>query len=479
MLITIVKKEIMESIFSLRFPLFLLVGVILIPMGFYVNEVNYSKRLSDYNEQVRLQDKALTSSQMWDVLSGSVPLKGFLPPAPLSAFAEGLENSLPRFYTFGRDGFQPGEVPLGERSVLSELGDLDFAFIVQMVLSLIVLMFGADVISGEKELGTLRGILSNSVPRDVVLFGKLIGGYISIWLPFTLAFLAGILLLSFTSFPLGNPDMLSRVLMVFLASSVFMLVYFSIGIMISTSTFRTRTSLVAILVLWAFFQLVIPKASNMIADLVYPVRTEAVVSMQKSLAANTLESEKSSVLGKKYEELFGGGSSPISASAAAQDDWNKYREETDRKYSDDVAAQLNAIDEGYDRERESQARIGTAVSLISPGAVFSNFITDLCGTGECERLEYMEAVRTHQQVLNKELFSVVKQSPITIPGQVTGTSVSVQRPIDLKALPGFSMTEAGFSEIISRNFNGFMTLAFWLIVPFAIAYTRFMRYDVR
>jgi ABC-type transport system involved in multi-copper enzyme maturation permease subunit len=53
-------------------------------------------------------------------------------------------------------------------------------------------MFVFDAICGEKERGTLKVLLSNSVPRDLVLLGKWIGGYISLAIPFLIALLGGI-----------------------------------------------------------------------------------------------------------------------------------------------------------------------------------------------------------------------------------------------------------------------------------------------
>lgn len=54
MLRILLKKEILENIFSYRFPVFFLICVTLIPLGLSVNYIDYSKRVSDYNEQLRL-----------------------------------------------------------------------------------------------------------------------------------------------------------------------------------------------------------------------------------------------------------------------------------------------------------------------------------------------------------------------------------------------------------------------------------------
>lgn len=481
MLLSIVKKEILENIFSYRFPLFFLICTILLPVGIYVNYVVYSKRVSDYHEQQRLTRDALSSSQMWDVLSGTVPLKGFRPPSSLSVFAQGFEGSLSQYYEFKQDGFRPGNNSLDEESILSITGKLDFLFILQMVLGLIVMLFAADLVSGEKELGTLRGILSNSIPRDTVLLGKFLGGYIALWIPFAFAFLGGTFVLALSSYPIYDADMLLRIVFVFLSATIFMLTYFTIGIMISCSTARTRTSLITILVVWTFLQLIVPKVSDMVATLVYPIRTATVVSMEKSLIVKNIENEKSKALGRRYEEIFGRGASLSSKPEPSpkQDEWNAFKKEIEQMYQERKAKELAMIDDAYANEKQIQQNIATSFSLISPSAAFAHFITDICGTGESDRRKYAEAVKGHQHILDRELFSHVKRTTLIFPGGGSAATISVEKVVDLRTLPNFSISQTELSEILRGNLYCLISLTFWLIAPFAVAYVRFLKYDVR
>jgi ABC-type transport system involved in multi-copper enzyme maturation permease subunit len=52
-------------------------------------------------------------------------------------------------------------------------------------------------------------------------------------------------------------------------------------------------------------------------------------------------------------------------------------------------------------------------------------------------------------------------------------------PVDPKALPSFSINHASLAEAFKGNWNSLLSLAFWLIAPFAAAYVRFLKYDVR
>jgi len=481
MLSSIIKKELLENIVSYRLPLFFLICAVLIVSSLYVHELDYSKRLSDYSEQIRLADDALASSRIWDIHFGTIPLKGFRPPSPLSIFASGFETSLPRFYEFQPEGYKQGETPVGDQSVLSVFGKFDFVFIIQMVVSLIVLLFASDVISGEKELGTLRSILSNSVPRHNLLIGKLVGGYIAVWLPFVISFLLGLVLLAVTSFPLYDSRIAARIAIIFLTGSLFILEYFTLGIMISASAARARTALVAILLVWIFMQLVVPRLSDMVASVVHPIRSETVVSMQRSSIAKAIDQEKARILGRQYESIFGKGA-PLKtdlAPGADRDAWESFKTTTEQQYRARKTDQLRNLDQAFQIERHNQQSIASNLSLISPSAALTRFITDICGTGELDKEKYLDAVRSHQQTLDAALYSHVNKTTIEFPSGGSASSSSINGFVDLKTLPAFSIQRATLPEVIAGNLGSLISLAFWLIAPFAVAYVRFLRYDVR
>ena len=83
-----------------------------------------------------------------------------------------------------RNGVKHGSTSLGEGSLSSALGNLDFLFVVSTVFSLLALLFTFDAVAGEREAGTLRITLANALPRDLFLWSKLIGGYIVFVVPF-------------------------------------------------------------------------------------------------------------------------------------------------------------------------------------------------------------------------------------------------------------------------------------------------------
>jgi ABC-type transport system involved in multi-copper enzyme maturation permease subunit len=480
MLKTIIRKEVLETVFSYRFPLFAVICLLLIPLGMTVNHANYAKRVRDYSEQVRLADEAASAIKIQDVMAGTVAIKGFRRPAPLSVFTQGFESTLPRYYEFTQDGFKPGESASDDESILSVQGKVDFVFLIQMVISLVALLFASDMISGEKEAGTLRAMLANSLPRDTLLAGKIGGGYLALWVPFLVAFLAGAVVLMLGAFPLFAGGTAGRVLLIFLTTSLFVLTYFTIGIAVSTSTAKARTSLVAILIIWAAFQLIIPKLGDMAARLVYPVRTETEVSLQKSLLVRSLDMDQAKELGRQFDLIF--SAAPKDAvndpNSPENKKWSPIRDDVQLRAREKKSQQLAAIDETYAQERRRQLDLAVDLSLVSPSAAFARLLADVCGTGELERAKYLEAVRAQQKALDNELFSKVKRTLMIHEGGHMSLGFSAM-PVDASKLPKFSITPATLAETFKANVRSLLSLFFWLVAPFAFAYAKFIKYDVR
>ncbi len=93
-------------------------------------------------------------------------------------------------------------------------------------------------------------------------------------------------------------------------------------------------------------------------------------------------------------------------------------------------------------------------------------------------LSYVEAVRSHQRALDNELFSKVKRTLMIHADGRMSMGFSAM-PVDPAKLPKFSIAPSPIGETIKENRRTLLSLALWLIAPFAFAYVRFLKYDVR
>ena len=179
MLLTLIQKEVLHHILSVRFVALLLMCLVLIPLTLSINYRNYRQNLVNYQEAVKLANIEETTVNPKMPLEPEVEVsKLFLKPTPLSVFANGLGDALPSYLGMTRNGVTLGPPVLFSAPHSYLLGHLDFLFLVGTVFSLLALLFTFDAVAGERETGTLRITLANSLPRDFFLWSKLIGGYL-------------------------------------------------------------------------------------------------------------------------------------------------------------------------------------------------------------------------------------------------------------------------------------------------------------
>ena len=166
MLMTMIQKEIMHHILSVRFAALLLMCLLLVPLTLSINYRKYRQNLVDYQEGVKLTNIEEATVNLKMPLEPELEVsKLFLKPTPMSVFANGLADALPSYLGITRNGITQGPPALVSASLSYLLGHLDFLFIVGTVFSLLALLFTFDAVAGEKEAGTLRITL-----RSVYIF---------------------------------------------------------------------------------------------------------------------------------------------------------------------------------------------------------------------------------------------------------------------------------------------------------------------
>jgi hypothetical protein len=111
-------------------------------------------------------------------------------------------------------------------------------------------VLGFDGICGERESGTLKQVLINPVPRAHIVLAKLLGGILSLWIPFTLAFVVSLLIaLSYADVHFTGADWV-RLVLFFVLSCLFLGQVFSLSLMVSSLVRDTDTALIICLFAW-------------------------------------------------------------------------------------------------------------------------------------------------------------------------------------------------------------------------------------
>src|SRR5512139_2922256 len=283
MLRDIIKKEILDNITSPKFVFTFLLCTILILLSVYTGVTNYRAEKKEYTAALALNKKNMEAQPNYQSLAG-IGIKISKPPQVLGTVVTGIEEAVGRVAPVNIAA-DPNLIDskYSSNPVFAVFGALDLMFIVKIVLSLFAILFTYDAIVGEKEKGTLKLALSNEVPRDRLILGKAVGGYISLLLPLLIP-------LVMPDISLGGQDW-ARLLLIFLMFFLYLSVFFSLGLFVSARTTRSSTSFLVLLFLWVVFVMVIPKVAVITAGQIRPIPSVHEITAQKDAFLQQIQAE--------------------------------------------------------------------------------------------------------------------------------------------------------------------------------------------
>ncbi|MDE0397854.1 MAG: ABC transporter permease subunit [Candidatus Poribacteria bacterium] len=272
MLRTLIRQELLTHLMSARFFAAVVITLLLVVTNAVVLLEDYERRLVKYSQQENAHREKAQEAKTYSMLKLSVER----PPNPLSLFSAGLDKRLGRTFDIYH-GFVPmisdGSARSLDNTFLNLFSKIDLVLIFQIVLSLMALLFAYDAIAGDSENGTLRLVISHPVRRGSILLAKYIGAMICLLIPVLMSLLMVLILLSSTSsIQLDGEDFL-RIGGIILTTTIYLSAFYLIGLLISTATRRTATSLMLCMFLWVTLVLVYPNWSRFTITPVGDTRT--------------------------------------------------------------------------------------------------------------------------------------------------------------------------------------------------------------
>ena len=261
MLWTLTRREILTNLMTFRFFVAVIACVSLVLASTIVLTNDYTRRLARYNTEVIKHRESNFSAETYSYFTPELDK----PPNPLSIFNQGLEK-----YAASSVQILRGEVPYLWKSHRNAdydnpfqrlLAELDVISIFQILLSLLALVFAYDAVAGEREAGTLRLVLANSVNRGLILFSKYMGAMVCLFLPFLLSFLFALIFQSLSTVTDYTLDNFVRIGGIFVTSLVYVSTFYLIGLLISSATRHTATSLILSIFVWIVVTFIYPNVS--------------------------------------------------------------------------------------------------------------------------------------------------------------------------------------------------------------------------
>jgi len=469
MLRDIIKKEIQDTIMSPKFVFTFLLCTILILLSVYTGVNNYLAEQKEYSAAVALNRKNLENQQSYQTLAG-LGTKINRKPEVLSTIVNGVQEAVGRVATVNI-AYDPSMIDskYSTNPIFAVFGSLDLTFIVKIVLSLFAILFTYDAIVGEKEKGTLKLSLSNKVPKDRLILGKAIGGFISLLIPLIFPLVIGLLiLLIYPNVSLSGEDW-SRLALICFMFFLYLSVFFALGLFISTRTQSSSTSFLVLLFIWVTFVTIIPKAAVMGARQINPIPSVHEVTAQKDAFLQEIQKEaieeqtnyfKEHPRPQKPEEI-----------AKWNEDVRNWAEDLQQSLTGKIDEKNAAIERDYQVKMREQQNLAVNLSRISPASALMFGTMTLARTGIVSHERFLNSVRSYKPIFTKW----VNEKMIR-----TADFDSAQQPRpDLSDMPQHTFEPEGLGDSFKRTLPDILLMVFLILLFFIGAYVSFLRYDVR
>ncbi len=469
MLKDIIKKEIVETITSPKFVFTFLLCAVLILLSVYTGVATYRAELKEYGAAVALNKKNLESQPSFAALAG-LGTKISRPPQVLSAIASGIDEAVGRVATVNI-AYDPNLVDSKYESnpVFSVFGALDLTFIVKIVLSLFAILFTYDAVVGEKENGTLKLTLSNRVPRDRLILGKVIGGYLSLLIPLIIPLLLSLLFLLVMPNISLNGEAWGRLLLMFLIFFLYLSVFFTLGLFVSARTSKSSTSFLILLFIWVTFVTVIPKVSVLAAAQIKPIPSVHEITAQKDAFLQQIQGgSQRKILGWIKEN----SPKPGEDQKAFQEKFRKWLEDYQQEMTAKIDENNAALERDYQVKKRAQQNLAINLSRVSPASALTFSTMSLARTGLDEYDRFLASIRTYKPIFTKWANAKMMRNLNMQTGEMGAKVV-------LDDMPQHAFVPETLGKSFARTLADIGLMLVLIIVFFTGAYVSFLKYDVR
>ena len=479
MLAAIVKRELIDHLLSLRFGLALVLTVglmVLNALGFVGGSYEFRRDL--YIEQVQAEQeigRSHAQQGLWKLIVHGGQDYIYKKPSPLMFCAVGANDALPErvwtpswqfeynqimfydplviLYWDIRDNWDPNE------SQLMKARAIDWVFIIGGLLSLMALLFTFDAFIGEKERGTLKLVMAQSLPRHTLLLGKFLGAMLALALVLSLALVVNLLVvLALSKVNLGLVEAGRIVGMVGL-SLLYLACFVGLGLWVSIRSSTTRSSLVNVLLLWTCGVLLWPAAGGALAARVVVREFGEAVVMEWEF--NAPEKEKINIL----------------RSAARKRDMRNPKKL--REFAEAERAKRQVI---QDREDQflafslGEVEKARHIVRLSPMGCFQYGMEALAGTGLARHKSFVEQARTYVQQFEQTMLTLDRDDPKSMHLHPVAQGLSRQK-INPDTLPVF--TENLSAETLLRHaVVDVIGLFFFAVLTYLLAYRAWLRSSI-
>ncbi len=464
----IIQKEMLENLLSLRFVLSLLLIILLFSVSGFLFLSQYRQELSDYRNETNknasavrqcarsLSDLAFHKQSIWRE------------PETLRFCADGFEQSLPNLFKINVFEIEHPEVKSRTSFLLPHFVNIDWVFIISIILSFAALLLTYDSFCGEKEAGTLRLVLAGSIPRYKVLLGKYFGAMFTLGIPLIIGLILNLIILTSSSVLIIRGSEWTRILAVVLPSILYLSIFVLLGMFISSRTAHSANSMVILLLIWAGFVILTPGLGRIFSAASGEIASGPELARKIREAENRIWNNR-----QKY-----------ATDASILDNHGHYiNPKATARFFSAITESRNRFFDSYMNQIMAQAKAGRRFTQISPTAIYQSASETIAGTGVYQFWNLYQQLKRYQKTLKEFVLSADELDPESYHAlfdrQGDGRPYISQKPVDFSAVLYFQEQELSLGESLKLAIWDIGLLALFNLGFFAVSFVSFLRYDVR
>ena len=466
-MITIIKREILEHLQSLQFIILVVLSILLFGMNGWITVQKHRERMSQYNNGV-------SEATHWHS-TRQTPL--YMRPSPLMLLADGGSKYQPLGYRLEPKG-RLTPMPAGQKNFkMPFVPELDWAFIVKVIVSLFALLLAFRGISGEKEVGTLRLVLSYSLRRNQVLLAKYISIILTIGIPLILGGFISLVIVS-----IFMPEALSltlafRIGLMILLAFFYVSIFAFLGLFVSSLISRSSVVLLILLAVWILMVIVVPNLSGILSDKLADVPSEYQTAKQVS---SILKEQVWERIDKVKERVKSGELNTEEA----------IKRQADQAFEEGQKEVRNHYDL-YENAMKRRAKMARTLSRLSPTALFEFAAESLADTGPRREERFLKDAETYSAIYDnyilEKLGKLVGVSYWSFATDIylNGKHINIESPHpeeyqgDKSDFPQFVESDPNLAHNIQEAALDLAGLSVWNLVLAGLAFWAVSRCDVR
>ena len=374
------------------------------------------------------------------------------------------------------------------------------------------------MLSREKEQGTLKLSLSNSVSRSTFFLGKLAGIFLTLLPILIICFLVIFLIIAFSPSVHFTAGDYGRIAMLILMSLVYFAFFVFLGGFVSSRTQSSTSSIIVNLFIWCFLLFLLPNAATYLGKNITKMDDYKQLTFntgqidleywnkQKKEIQDKLKEEGFELTGWNY--CFGGdwaGAHQIMFTPRKSMEYARRNKELSYPVLAANCDRKWAIQQDYLQQVYRQEKTVRYLSCLSPAEIFKQVSASLCRTGMDSEVSFMNQMRMFQDMfygyfVQNKLYSnyafITMQKESDIPETWEEANIQVKawketaKPestfdfsyfgyVDTSDFPRFVYAQPTLGNDLQSQLYLLSGIVIVCILLFWFSFVSFIKYDVR